>query len=118
MERCRNGSSAGCRSGSRTERRSSAGSPMRSRRMPRRSGSSRSDVEDPKTMSTKFCEVDYLFGAAHADDIELSCSATLAKAAKEGRRCGMLELTRGELGTRGTPQQRKREAQASAKILR
>lgn len=61
--------------------------------------------------------VDALFFAAHADDIELSCSATLAGIVRSGRRAGIVELTRGEMGTRGTPQQRRREALSSARIL-
>jgi bacillithiol biosynthesis deacetylase BshB1 len=61
--------------------------------------------------------VDLLFVAAHADDLELSVGGTIAKSVKDGLRAGMLELTRGELGTRGTPQVRKREAQKGARIL-
>ena len=61
--------------------------------------------------------VDYLFCGAHADDVELSCSATLATLVKRGARAAILDLTHGEMGTRGTPQQRLREAQKSAKIL-
>jgi bacillithiol biosynthesis deacetylase BshB1 len=62
-------------------------------------------------------EVDLLFFAAHADDIELSCGGTIAKFARNGLRVGLVELTRGEIGTRGTPQTRYREAQRAAKIL-
>src|SRR5204863_7594463 len=61
--------------------------------------------------------VDYLFFGAHPDDVELSCGATLAKLVKGGRSAGIVALTRGEMGTRGTPAQRKREASASARIL-
>src|SRR5438552_3983160 len=61
--------------------------------------------------------VDYLFFGAHPDDVELSCGATLAKLVKGGRSAGIVDLTRGEMGTRGTPAQRKREASASARIL-
>jgi bacillithiol biosynthesis deacetylase BshB1 len=62
-------------------------------------------------------KVDLLFFAAHADDLELSCGGTIARSAKQGLRVGMVELTRGEMGTRGTPRTRKREAQAAARIL-
>jgi len=62
-------------------------------------------------------KVDLLFFAAHADDLELSCGGTIAKYVKDGRRVGMIELTRGEMGTRGKPQIRKREAQNAARIL-
>jgi bacillithiol biosynthesis deacetylase BshB1 len=61
--------------------------------------------------------VDLLFFGAHPDDLELSCGGTIAKAAKDGLRVGMIDLTRGEMGTRGTPAIRKREAKASARIL-
>jgi bacillithiol biosynthesis deacetylase BshB1 len=61
--------------------------------------------------------VDVLFISAHPDDTELSAGGTLAKIAKSGRKVGMLELTSGEMGTRGTPATRKREAQSSARIL-
>lgn len=61
--------------------------------------------------------VDLLFISAHPDDTELSCGGTIAKSVKAGLRVGMLDLTRGEMGTRGTPQTRNREAQASARIL-
>lgn len=61
--------------------------------------------------------VDIIFFAAHADDIELSCGGTAVKSVRDGLRIGIIELTRGEMGTRGTPQTRKRESQAAAKIL-
>ncbi|MEA2571970.1 MAG: N-acetylglucosamine malate deacetylase 1 [Acidobacteriota bacterium] len=62
-------------------------------------------------------EVDLLFFGAHPDDIELGCGGTIVKAVKDGLRVGMVDLTRGEMGTRGTPKTRKREAAASARIL-
>ena len=62
-------------------------------------------------------EVDLLFISAHPDDTELSCGGTIVTSVKRGLRCGILDLTRGEMGTRGTPQIRKREAQNAAKIL-
>jgi bacillithiol biosynthesis deacetylase BshB1 len=61
--------------------------------------------------------VDLLFFGAHPDDIELSCGGTIVTMVKRGLRVGMIDLTRGEMGTRGTPQTRKREALASARIL-
>jgi bacillithiol biosynthesis deacetylase BshB1 len=54
---------------------------------------------------------------AHPDDIELSCSGTIAKLVKQGRAVGILDLTRGELGTRGNATLRAREATQAAKIL-
>lgn len=61
--------------------------------------------------------VDVIAIGAHPDDLELTCGGTIAKLASEGRRVGMLDLTRGEMGTRGTPEIRKREAARSAEIL-
>ncbi len=62
-------------------------------------------------------KLDILAIAAHPDDAELSCSGTLLKMASQGKKIGILDLTRGELGTRGTPEIRDQEAAASAKIL-
>lgn len=62
-------------------------------------------------------EVDLLFFGAHPDDVELSAGGTIVGQVKRGARVGMIDLTRGEMGTRGTPQLRKREAQRSARIL-
>jgi len=62
-------------------------------------------------------EVDLLFFSAHADDVELSVGGTVARFAKDGLRIGIVDLTRGEMGTRGTAAIRKREASKSAKTL-
>ena len=62
-------------------------------------------------------KLDILVIAAHPDDAELGCGGTIAKQISLGHSIGILDLTRGELGTRGTPEIRDREAQASAKIL-
>ena len=61
--------------------------------------------------------VDLLVISAHPDDTELLCGATVVKSVKSGLRVGLIDLTRGEMGTRGTPATRKREAMASARIL-
>jgi bacillithiol biosynthesis deacetylase BshB1 len=61
--------------------------------------------------------LDLLAIGAHPDDVELACGGTLAKLASAGRRVGILHLTRGEMGTRGTASEREREAEAAAKIL-
>jgi len=61
--------------------------------------------------------VDIIFFGAHPDDVELSCGGTIVKLVRDGLRVGMVDLTRGEMGTRGTAQTRKREAQNAAKIL-
>lgn len=53
----------------------------------------------------------------HPDDVELSCAGTLLMEKNNGKRIGIIDLTRGELGTRGTAATRKEEAANSAKIL-
>lgn len=62
-------------------------------------------------------KLDVLAIAAHPDDVELCCSGTLAALARSGKKCGILDLTQGEMGTRGTPTQRLEEAQEAARIL-
>jgi len=61
--------------------------------------------------------VDVLAIAAHRDDVELTCGGTLAKAAKAGQRVGILDLTQGEMGTRGSAELRAAEAERAAKTL-
>ena len=65
----------------------------------------------------KSTAVDAMFFAAHADDIELACGGTIARMVREGRRTGIVDLTRGEMGTRGDPETRLRESKAAAKTL-
>jgi bacillithiol biosynthesis deacetylase BshB1 len=60
---------------------------------------------------------DVLAVGAHPDDVELGCGATLARLAAAGRVVGILDLTAGELATRGTAEQRAREAAAAASAL-
>ncbi len=62
-------------------------------------------------------KLDILAIAAHPDDVELSCSGTLLKHISFGKKCGVLDLTRGELGTRGSAELRMKEAANSSKIL-
>src|SRR5216684_1662503 len=62
--------------------------------------------------------LDVLAVAAHRDDVEQTCGGTLLKMAQRGRRTGILDLTQGEMGTRGTADDRAREAAEAAKILR
>lgn len=62
-------------------------------------------------------KVDILAFGAHPDDVELSCGATLHKAILSGKKAAIIDLTRGELGTRGTAEIRKKEANAAAEIL-
>ena len=62
-------------------------------------------------------KVDILAIGIHPDDVELSCSGTLLKHIAAGRTAGILDLTRGELGTRGTPEIRREEAMKAADVL-
>ena len=62
-------------------------------------------------------KLDILALAAHPDDVELSCAGTLIKAIQSGKKAGIVDFTKGELGTRGTPEIRLAEAEASAKIM-
>lgn len=62
-------------------------------------------------------KIDILAIGVHPDDVELSCSGTIAKHITLGKTVGILDLTLGELGTRGNPDLRTKEANAAAKIL-
>lgn len=61
--------------------------------------------------------LDILAIAAHRDDVEQTCGGTLLKASQRGQRTGILDLTQGEMGTRGTADDRAREAADAAEIL-
>lgn len=63
-------------------------------------------------------EVDVLAVGAHPDDVEMTCAGLLLKMKGLGYRTGALHLTRGEMGSRGTPEEREREAAAAAGIMR
>lgn len=69
------------------------------------------------TANNETLPLDVLAIAAHPDDVELSVGGTLLKLAALGYRTGALDLTRGEAGTRGTPEQRATEAARAAEIL-
>ncbi|MDW7690285.1 bacillithiol biosynthesis deacetylase BshB1 [Flammeovirgaceae bacterium SG7u.111] len=62
-------------------------------------------------------KLDILVLAAHPDDAELSCSGTIARHVAQGKKVGIVDFTKGEMGTRGTPQLRMEEAAAAAKVL-
>jgi len=62
-------------------------------------------------------KLDVLAIGAHPDDVELACGGTVARLAREGRRVGILHLTRGERGTRGTAEERLAEAERAAAEL-
>src|ERR1700731_109092 len=61
--------------------------------------------------------LDLLAIAAHPDDVELSCGGTMLRMAQQGYKTGILDLTAGEMGTRGTRETRAKEADAAGKIL-
>tara|TARA_Y100001968_G_scaffold181047_1_gene165814 strand:+ start:1064 stop:1780 length:717 start_codon:yes stop_codon:yes gene_type:complete len=63
-------------------------------------------------------KVDILAIGSHPDDVELGCSGTIAKEISNGKRVGIIDLTRGELGTRGTAEIREKEANQAAEILK
>ncbi|HXM61665.1 MAG TPA: bacillithiol biosynthesis deacetylase BshB1 [Terriglobales bacterium] len=69
-------------------------------------------------MSNPVTPLDVLAIAAHRDDVEQTCGGTLLKMAQHGRRTGILDLTQGEMGTRGNAENRAHEAEEAAKILR
>ena len=62
-------------------------------------------------------KLDVLAIGSHPDDVELGCGGTLALLAKQGRKTGILHLTRGERGTRGTVEERQQEAEDAARAL-
>lgn len=62
-------------------------------------------------------KLDILAFGAHPDDVELGCAATLAKEISRGKKVGIIDLTRGELGTRGSAEIRDQEAAKAAEIL-
>jgi N-acetylglucosamine malate deacetylase 1 len=62
-------------------------------------------------------KLDILAFAAHPDDVEMSCGATIAKYASLGKKVGIVDFTQGQMGTRGTPELRLQEAAKSAEIL-
>jgi len=62
-------------------------------------------------------KLDILAIAAHPDDVELACSGTLIKHIQAGKKVGVLDLTRGELGTRGTAEERDQEAKKASEVM-
>src|SRR5258706_6216639 len=71
----------------------------------------------PFSPSPDIQSLDILAIAAHRDDVEQPCGGTVLKAAQRGQRTGILDLTQGEMGTRGSAEDRAREAADAAKIL-
>lgn len=62
-------------------------------------------------------ELDVLALSAHPDDTELCCGGTLAALSNQGKKVGVIDFTRGEMGTRGTPEKRMKEASDAAEII-
>jgi len=62
-------------------------------------------------------KLDILVMAAHPDDAELSCSGTILSYIAQGKKVGIVDFTRGEMGTRGTPEIRLQESNEATKIL-
>ncbi len=64
-----------------------------------------------------YCPVDILAIGAHPDDVELGCGGTLIKSRQQGKRIAIVDLTRGEMASRGTAEDRDREAMEAAEII-
>jgi bacillithiol biosynthesis deacetylase BshB1 len=64
-----------------------------------------------------FAKLDILAFGVHPDDVELGCSGTILACVAEGKKVGIVDLTQGELGTRGSAEIRKEEAAEAAKVL-
>ena len=62
-------------------------------------------------------QLDILVFGAHPDDAELGCAGTIIKEVKNGKRVGIIDLTRGELGTRGTTRTRDSETNKATEIM-
>lgn len=71
----------------------------------------------PASPKNQSASLDILAIAAHRDDVEQTCGGTLLKMAQKGQRTGILDLTQGEMGTRGSAEDRKREATEAARLL-
>ncbi len=75
------------------------------------------DPEDPNAPFENLRPLDVLAIAAHPDDVEQTCGGTLIRSAELGYRTGVLDLTAGDMGTRGTPALRIQESQTAAQRL-
>ena len=62
-------------------------------------------------------KIDILIFGAHPDDIELGCGGTILSEIEKGKTVGLIDLTAGELGTRGSAEKRKQETDKASKIL-
>ncbi|HRE42074.1 MAG TPA: bacillithiol biosynthesis deacetylase BshB1 [Ignavibacteria bacterium] len=68
-------------------------------------------------MKKNSIKLDALFFGAHPDDVELTCGGTVLKLVASGNKVGIIDLTKGELSTRGNLQSRKKETEAATKLL-
>ena len=62
-------------------------------------------------------KVDIIAFGAHPDDVELGCGGSISSAISQGLKVGIVDLTKGELGTRGTKEIRKKESEKASEIL-
>ena len=69
------------------------------------------------TIKREMQKLDILAFGAHPDDVELGCGGTLLSAVAQGKKVGIIDLTKGELGTRGNSSQRLKEAQLASQII-
>lgn len=74
-------------------------------------------MERVNSLSEDLKQVDIIVFGAHPDDVEIGCGGLVAKEAALGYRVGIVDLTRGEMGTNGTIEERQAEGEAAAKIL-
>ncbi len=74
-------------------------------------------MHDPNEPFENLRPLDVLAIAAHPDDVEQTCGGTLLRSGELGYRTGVLDLTAGDMGTRGTPELRIRESKAAAELL-
>lgn len=74
-------------------------------------------MHDPNEPFENLHPLDVLAIAAHPDDVEQTCGGTLIRSGESGYRTGVLDLTAGDMGTRGTPEIRMREAKAAGELL-
>ncbi|SRR5579875_3843661 len=76
------------------------------------------DFTDPNEAFENLRPLDVLAIAAHPDDVEQTCGGTLIRSAEMGYRTGVLDLTAGDMGSRGTPEIRIEESQTAARLMR
>jgi N-acetylglucosamine malate deacetylase 1 len=88
------------------------------KRILRSAGRKRNAVAHPPTLNSRATRLDILAIGAHRDDVEFTCGGTLLKMAELGHLTGILDLTQGEMGSRGSAKERARESEIAAGLLR